>query len=143
MSILNLAMNTRNLVLNGIRDSVDGGGKAGFLNMYSGDQPQSLEEDADSRNLLSTQMMSFPSAEDAQEGRLEFNDIAREDFIKNTGKAEWARVFSSDGTPIFDCDISTSGAVINLNDTQLFKGGIVNLESFSFVYPNSKQIKLT
>lgn len=142
MSILNLAMNTRNLVLNGIRDAVDADGEPGFLNMYKGERPKIFEE-ADSRNLLATLIMSFPAAEDAQEGRLDFNDIQREDFIKNTGRVVWARVFSSKGTSVFDCDISTKGAVINLNDTQLFKGGVVDLGSFSFIYPNSEQTKRT
>ena len=68
---------------------------------------------------------------------LEFNEIEEENATRAQGSAMTARVVAADGSEIFSCDVGDehSDAVIQLNSTNIERGGTVRLRSFRLGMP--------
>lgn len=98
----------------------------------------SIELMSDDERVLAVLKLSNPAAKDADSGQLAFNPIAEEDAALARGQAVAARILSSDGEEIFQCDIGdeNSDAVIRLNTTQIFRNSPVRIRSFLLVMPS-------
>jgi len=127
---------TRNQMLNAIRDRIDGGAGPGTINIRSGTQPASADL-AETGTLLASIPFNDPCAPDASGGVLTMNvsPVLEDSSADNTGTATWARIKDSNGNTIFDCDVGTSGATINLNTVNIVAGGPVRITGFTITQP--------
>ena len=66
-----------------------------------------------------------------------FDAITEDSSADATATATWARIEDSDGTNVFDGDVSTAGAMINLNTAAIVAGGPVRITSFTITMPDS------
>lgn len=121
---LGLNVSIRNNRLKQIRDAIDAGLGPGILRIYNGTRPSTLT-------------FSDPSAPDPSGGVLTFNSISPDNSANATGTATWARVLDSEGNFVFDCDVGTSGADINLNSTTIQAGARVEVTSASITEGNA------
>jgi hypothetical protein len=114
------ALITRNAALDAVTALCDGG----FLRFYSGSQPDNPEAAAGAH--LCELRLSSKSFARADMGAATANPIRSDDFAARSGSAGWFRIFKADGkTPVLDGKISTSGADININNTEIQAGAIV------------------
>lgn len=117
-------------------DLIDGGAGAGTIQIRSGTQPANANLAA-TGTLLATLTFSDPAfgATDTS-GVATASAITDDSSADATGTASWARVLDSNSATIFDCDVSTSGATINLNTTSITSGGVVSITSFTVTHPD-------
>jgi hypothetical protein len=66
---------------------------------------------------------------------LTFSAITQDTSADATGTATWARIADSTGATVFDCDVGTSGATLNLNTTSIVAGGPIQVSSFTLTDP--------
>lgn len=119
---------TRNAMVNAIRDLIDGGAGAGTIKIYSGTQPATGDTALSGNTLLATITLADPSLPGASSGSATLNGLPLEDTSADaTGTATFARIESSTPSNVFDCDVGTSGASINLNTTSIVTGGPVRI----------------
>lgn len=127
----------RNAHLNAIRDAVDAGAAGGKIKIYSGTQPANADASLSGNTLLGTLTFSGTSAPNASAGVLTFSTITEDSSADATNTATWARITDSDDATVFDCDVGTSGATINLNTTSIVAGGPIRITSFTLTYPGA------
>ncbi len=135
MANMRLATTTRNSLAQRFQVLVDAGSGNGTIKIYTGTQPASADDGIGGATLLGTLTFSKPSAPAASGGVLTFNAITQDDAADATGTATWARIADSAGNTVFDCDVGTSGATINLNTTSIVAGGPISITSFTITVP--------
>ena len=135
MTNFRVVATTRNSMLNAIRDALDAGAGAATIKIYSGTQPANADTALSGNTLLATLTATDPSAPNASSGTLTFSTITEDSSADATGTATFARVADSTGATVFDCDVGTSGATINLNTTSIVAGGPVRITSFTVSIP--------
>ena len=119
---------TRNAMVNAIRDQLDGGAGPATIKIYSGTQPATGDTALSGNTLLATITLADPSLPGASSGSATLNGLPLEDTSADaTGTATFARVESSTPANVFDCDVGTSGASINLNTVSIVAGGPVRI----------------
>jgi hypothetical protein len=128
----------RNAMVDAIRDRIDAGAGAGFVRIYDGTQPANAETAITTQVLLAEIPFADPSFAAASAGSASANGLPIEDSSANaTGTATWARIVDSNGATVYDCDVGTSGASINLNTTSIVAGGPVRITSATHSVPAS------
>jgi len=137
MANMRLATATRNSLVQRFQVLLDAGAGNGTIKIYTGTQPASADDGIGGATLLGTLTFSKPSAPAGSGGVLTFNAITQDDAADATGTATWARIADSAGNTIFDCDVGTSGATINLNTTSIVAGGPISITSFTITVPAS------
>lgn len=137
MANVRLASATRSALADGINTLLNAGAGAATIKIYSGTQPATGDTALSGNTLLATLTMSDPAAAAASAGVLTLSAITEDSSADATGTATWARIQDSNGTNVFDCDVNTAGATINLNTTSLVTGGTVRITSFFITMPAS------
>lgn len=135
MANFRIAAATRNSMLDNLRTNMDAGTAAATIKIYSGTQPANADAALSGNTLLATLTCTDPVAPAASGGTLTFNSITEDSSADATGTATFARIADSNSNTIFDCDVGTSGATINLNTTSLVAGGPVRITSFTVSIP--------
>jgi hypothetical protein len=136
MANVRIATATRNAMLDAITTAL---GSAGTIKFYTGSQPANADTSLGAQTLLGTLTYSNPAAPSAASGVLTFSSITQDSSADATGTATWARIASSGGTTVFDCDVggtneSTTGT-IQLNTSDIVSGGPISISSFTLTYP--------
>jgi hypothetical protein len=107
----------------------------GYLRIYSGTKP-ATPETAASGTLLAELRMNATAFAAASGGVITANAITGDASADNTGTAGWFRILKSDGTTaLWDGDVSTSGAELNLNSTAISSGAAVDITSLTVTLP--------
>lgn len=131
MANLRFTAAVRNGMLDNMRTAQDAGAGASICEIYSGTQPANADASLSGNTLLATLTFTDPAAGSASSGTLTYSSITEDSSADATGTATFARVKTSAGTVIYDCDVGTSGATINLNTTSIVAGGPVRITSAS------------
>ena len=136
MANFRAAAATRNAMVNAIRDALDAGAGPGTIKIYSGTQPANGDAALSGNTLLATIPLADPSLPGASSGSAALNGVPIEDASADaTGTATFARVQDSNSVNIFDCDVGTSGASINLNSVDIVIGGPVRITGGTISVP--------
>lgn len=130
MAILRFAVAVKNSTLIQIRDAIDAGPGAGYLQVRSGTIPADVAT-AVTGTLLGTLTFSDPCGA-VSAGALTMSAITQDSSADNTGTATWARIFDSAGTAVMDIDISQTGGggTLQLNTTNIVALGPILISSF-------------
>lgn len=122
--------------MDAVVDLIDAGAGAGTIQIRSGTQPADPNDSA-TGTLLATLTFSDPAfGATSTSGVATASSITDDSSADATDTATWARVLDSDSNPIFDCDVGTSGATINLNSVAITTGGTVSITSFTMTHPD-------
>lgn len=130
MAILRFAVAVKNSTLTQIRDAIDAGAGAGYLQVRSGTIPADVAT-AVTGTLLGTLTFSDPCGTVAT-GALTMSAITQDSSADATGTATWARIFDSTGTAVMDIDISATGGggTLQLNTVNIVAGGPILISTF-------------
>ena len=131
MANFRIAASTRNSMLDALAAKIDADVGAGTIKIYSGTQPANADTALSGNTLLATLTFTDPSAPAASSGTLTFSTITQDASADATGTATFARIADNSGDTIFDCDVGTSGATLNLNTVSIVVGGPVSITSFT------------
>lgn len=136
MANVRLANATNQAACDAVVDLIDGGAAAGTIQIRSGTQPADAD-DAATGTLLATLTFSDPAfGAAAVTGVATASAITDDSSADATGTATWARVLDSNSNTIFDCDVNTTGATINLNTVSITAGATVSITSFTVTHPD-------
>lgn len=124
---------TRSAMLNVVRDAIDAGGAGGSLKIYDGTRPAT---GGTATTLLATLTFSYPSAPNASSGVLTFSAIT-DGTAGASSTATWARLASSSGSFVADCNVGTSSADIILATTTITLGVTVHISSATLTAGNA------
>ena len=139
MANFRLATATRNALADALAALVDAGAAGGTIKIYTATQPASANTAISDQTLLATLTMAATAfGAGAVLGVLTAAAITEDSEADATGTAAWARIADSDGNTIFDCDVGTVGATINLNTVSLVAGGPVSITSFTVTMPSGE-----
>lgn len=140
MANLRVATAARQAQCDAVVDLIDAGDGAGTIKIYTGTQPANANTAISDQTLLATLTFSataFGAADTS--GVATANAITGDTSADATGTATWARIADGDGNTIFDCDVGTSGATINLNTTSIVQGAAVSISSFTITQPDGTE----
>lgn len=120
----------RNTLIDAMTSALNAGtGTTGAtLAIRSGTRPANVGTAA-TGTLLGTLTCSATCAPAAANGTTTFNAITQDSSADATGTATWGRAFDKAGTAIFDFNISTTGAELNLSNTAITAGGPISVSS--------------
>lgn len=123
--MVNTGMDAQAALLNG-----------GFLDLYDGTQPATADTPVTTQTRLATLTFGTPAFNPAVTGVVVATALGSEPSIAATAQAKWARGYKADHTTVVcDWGVSTSGADINLNSTNLQMGGQLSLSSLTLTEP--------
>lgn len=134
MANVRLATATNNAACDAVVDLIDSGG-AGTIEIRSGTQPATAN-DAATGTLLATLTFSATAFGAASAGVATAASITQDASADATGTATWARIKNGSAATVFDCDVGTTGATINLNTVSITTGGTVSITSFTITHPS-------
>jgi len=118
-------------------DLIDAGAGAGTIKIYDGTQPADGDTAIGAQTLLATLTFSDPAfGATSASGVATASAITDDSSAAATGTASWARIEDSNGNNVFDCDVSTSAATLNLNSVSITSGGTVSVTSFTVTHPD-------
>lgn len=107
----------------------------GYLRIYSGTKP-ATPETAASGTLLAELRMNATAFGAASGGVITANAITGDSSADATGTAGWFRILKSDGTTaLWDGDVATSGADLNLNSIAISSGAAVDVTALTVTLP--------
>jgi len=135
MANLRITATARNAMLDALNARINLGAGAGTLKLYSGTQPATGDTALSGNTLLATLTFADPAAPAAAAGTLTFSTITEDSAADAAATATFARILDSDGNAVFDGDVGTSGALVNLNTTTIATGGPVRITSFTITIP--------
>ncbi|MCU7840863.1 MAG: hypothetical protein KZQ94_15975 [Candidatus Thiodiazotropha sp. (ex Troendleina suluensis)] len=136
MANVRLANASQQAAMDAVVDLIDGGAGAGTIQIRSGTQPTDANSAA-TGTLLATLTFSDPGfGATNTSGVATASAISDDTSADATGTATWARVLDSNSAVIFDCDVGTSGATLNLNTVSITAGGTVAITSFTMTHPD-------
>lgn len=121
-----------------IADLLDAGAAAGTITIYTSPQPANANTAITTQTQLAQITLADPAFDAADStGRVDLQGVPLDDTNADaTGTAAWARWRDSNGNTVFDCDVGTSGATLNLNTTSIVSGGVVSITSFYLQHPD-------
>jgi hypothetical protein len=137
MAVMRIASATRNALAETVRQLIDGGSSAGTIKFYSGLMPDHAWDPLINQTLLATLTFSHPCAELPLGGVLDFLPIADDPETPASGAVAWARIADGDGNAILDLDVTgpNEGGMIEINTTQIVRGGPFRLRDFGINFP--------
>ena len=106
----------------------------GYLNIYGGTQPASPETAAGSAP-LATLTFGATAFGSAALGVATAEAITDDSDADGGGNAGWFRVFAADDTPLWDGDVATAGADLNLSALAIESGDTVAISAFTVTLP--------
>ena len=136
MANVRLPNATNQAACDAVVDLIDAGAGAGTIQIRSGTQPADADGAA-AGTLLATltfEATAFGGAD--ADGTATADTITGDASADNTGTATWARILDSDSNKVFDCDVGTSGATINLNTTSIVAGQSVDISALTITHPD-------
>lgn len=137
MANVRLADAALQAAMDAVVDLIDAGAGAGTIKIYTASQPANADVAISSQTLLATLTFSDPAfGATNSSGVATASAITSDSSADATGTATWARIADSNGNTIFDCDVGTSGATINLNSVAITTGGTVSITSFTMTHPD-------
>lgn len=137
MANVRLATAAQQAAMDAVVDLIDGGSGAGTIKIYTGSQPADANTAVSSQTLLGTLTFSDPAfGATNSSGTATASSITSDTSADATGTAAWARIADSSGNTIFDCDVGTSGATINLNTVNVVSGATIAITSFTLTHPS-------
>jgi len=108
---------------------------SGKLRIYSGTQP-ATPETAASGVLLAELTMNATAFAAAVNGVITANAITQDSSNDASGTAGYYRLLKSDGTTVlWDGEVGTSGADLNLNSVAISSGAITQVTAFTYTLP--------
>lgn len=135
MANLRLATASQAAMLNAIRDKIDAGAGAGTIKFYTASQPANANTAISGQTLIGTLTYSDPAASTTSTDTLTFSAITDDSTADASGTITWARIADSTGATVFDCDVNTSGATINMSSVAVNAGDILRITSFTLTQP--------
>ena len=136
MANLRIATDARQRQCDAVVDDIDAGSGAGTIEIRSGTQPANANLSA-TGTLLGVLTFSDPAFGAANSsGVATAGTITGDASADASGTATWARIKDSDGNTVYDCDVGTSGATINLDSVSIIAGGTVDITSFTITQPD-------
>lgn len=136
MANIRVAAAVRNAMLDALAAKMNLGAGPATLKLYSGVQPANGDA-AITGTLLATLTFSDPAAPGAAAGVITFDAITEDSSADASATVTHGRIQDSDGNNVFDGDVGTAGAMINLNTTTIAAGGPVRISSFTITFPPS------
>lgn len=138
MANVRLAVPANQAAMKAITDLLDASSPTpGYVEIMTGPQVATGNTAITTEVVLARLTFTDPAAgAPSVNGRVDFNAIADDTLANATGTAVWARWYDGVGTAVFDCDVSTSGATLNLNTTSITSGGVVSVVSFWLEHPD-------
>jgi hypothetical protein len=130
MANVRITLAQRNAHLDALAAAIDAGAAA-TIKIYTGTQAATADTAIGAQVLLGTLTFTDPCAPAASGGVLTFSTITEDTAADNTGTATWARIATSAGTTIFDCDVGTSGATINFATVAFVANARIQMTSFT------------
>lgn len=121
-----LSTASRNLGLNAALDVLNGG----TVKFYDGTKPATPDVAVTTQNLLATLNLGNPAMSAASGGTKTGNAITSANATAN-GTCTWARLCKADGTAVYDVEVGTSGADLNVSSTAFTVGTPVNVTSWA------------
>lgn len=137
MANVRIAALVRNAMLDALVAKIDAAAGPATLKIYSGVQPANGDAGLSGNTLLGTLTFSTTSAAAAAAGLVTFDTITEDSSADASDTATWARIQDGDGNKVFDGDVGTAGAMINLNTTTIAAGGPIRISSFTVTLPLS------
>lgn len=110
-------------------------GSAATIKIYTGTQPAGPGTAITSQTLLGTLTGASPFAPATSGGVVTAGAIASDTSADATGTATWYRMATSGGTAVWDGNISTAGADLNLNTTSIVSGGPIAITAMTMTMP--------
>jgi hypothetical protein len=104
---------------------------SGFLDLYDGAQPTTADTAIGAQVKLARLTFGNPAFGAGVAGVATANAITQDSSADATGTAAWFRALKSDGTPLLDGSVGTSGANLNLNSVAISSGAAVSCTSFT------------
>ena len=137
MANFRLANQTQQYACDAVVDFIDNGAGAGTITIYSTPQPTTANDTA-TGTLLATLTFADPAFGAANTSGVAALDaaITGDTSADATGTAVWARILTSAGATVFDCDVNTTGATINFDSVSFVVGGSVDITSFTVTHPD-------
>lgn len=127
----------RNAAADAVVDLVDVGG-AGSLRIYSGTAPADANASLSGNTLLAQLAMSATAFGSASSGVATAATITQDSSADATGTATFFRVLAGNGTTVvFQGEVGTSGANLNLNTTSIVSGAAVSVSSLTYTQSGS------
>jgi hypothetical protein len=138
MANLRLANQTQQDACDAVVDYIDNGTGAGTIEIRSGTQPANANLTA-TGTLLATLTFNTTAFGDANtSGQADAAAITADTSADATGTATWARIKTSGGATVMDCDVGTtaSTATLQLDSVNIVAGGNVAITAFSVTMPD-------
>lgn len=127
---ITLSTDCKDAVLNALKAKIDGGGAAGYIELYTGAKPAGPATAITSQVKLGTLVLSYPCGSVAS-GALTFSAITQDLLADATGTATWARVYDSTGAAKIDVDATVTGGsgFMQMNTTSVIINGPILINS--------------
>jgi hypothetical protein len=137
VAVMRVPQATRNAQAETMRQLIDAGSSAGTIKFYSGPMPDHAWDELHNQTLLASLTFSYPCAEMPIGGVLDFLPITEDPETPASGTVAWARIADGDGNTILDLDVTgpNEGGMIEINTTQIRKGGPFRLRDFGINFP--------
>lgn len=120
-------MSAANAQLDALAELLDGG----FIRMYSGSRPVSVDVPIKDQLLLAELKFGRPAFFQAENGMLRAKSIKGDTSAANSGVVSWYRAFSKDGkTAIIDGSVGTKDADLIVNFTEIQKTATFALKEY-------------
>lgn len=126
-----LVATTRNNMLDEIDTDI---GASGLLRIFSGTRPATGGAETTKLAELALSATAFGAA---AAGVLTANSISDDTSADDTGTASWARLTTSAGAAVLDCDVTQGGADLSFDSTSFVAGGTVSVTSFVLTAGNA------
>jgi hypothetical protein len=126
-----------NAAVSGGADAVCALLNGGKLRIYGGSQPATADTAITDQVLLAELTFGNPAFGAAVAGVAAANPITKDSSADANGNASWFRALKSDGTPVYDGSVGTSGCDLNMNRIDIQSGGEVSVSALTYTQPKS------
>ena len=108
----------------------------GYLRIFDGSRPATADTAVSGQTLLAELRFNATAFGAAVAGVATANAITQDSSADATGTATWFRALKSNGTsPIFDGEVGTSGADLNLNTVEIVASAVVSVTGMTYTQP--------
>ena len=135
-----MALNPKqsNTAVNAAADAACALLNSGYLRIYDGTQPTTVDTAITTQNLIAELRFGNPAFYGAIAGIATAEPITEEDNALYTGTAAWFRALKSDGvTAVFDGSVGLSGCDLNLDVIAIQITANVSVTAFTYTQPKS------
>ena len=109
----------------------------GKLRIYDGAQPATPDTPITTQQLLAELTFGSPAFGAAVAGVATANAITKDSAADATGTAGWFRALTSGNAPVYDGEVGTSGADLNLDTVAIQQNAEVSITSLTYTQPAS------